>query len=80
MAILLTAGEAGGDPRLLPLLNQVSAARVGPGRPRRRPHRVLAAKAYSRPSTLAALRARGIAVGRWAARAGNGTALVGRGH
>jgi transposase len=61
MAILLTAGQAGDNPQLLPLLDEVSVARVGPGRPRQRPDRVIADKAYSHPSTRAALRARGIA-------------------
>ena len=62
MAILLTAGQAGDNPQLLPLLDQVSVARAGPGHPRSRPDRVVADKAYSHPSTRAALRARGIAV------------------
>jgi transposase len=61
MAILLTAGQAGDNPQLLPLLDQVCVARAGPGRPRQRPDRVVADKAYSHPSTRAALRARGIA-------------------
>jgi transposase len=46
---------------LLLLLDQVAVRRDGPGRPRKRPVRVLADKAYSHPSTRAALRARGIA-------------------
>jgi transposase len=61
MALRLTAGQAGDNPQLLPLLDEVSVARVGPGRPRKRPERVVADKAYSHPSTRAALRARGIA-------------------
>jgi transposase len=61
MAIVLTAGQAGDNPQLLPLLDQVPVTRTGPGRPRRRPDRVVADKAYSHPSTRAALRARGIA-------------------
>jgi transposase len=61
MAALLTAGQAGDNPQLLPLLDEVSVARPGPGRPRRRPERVVADRAYSHPSTRAALRARGIA-------------------
>jgi transposase len=60
MAILLTAGQAGDNPQLLPLLDEVAVARTGPGRPRQRPDRVVADKAYSHPSTRAALRARGI--------------------
>ncbi|WP_369134233.1 transposase [Modestobacter sp. I12A-02662] len=60
MAILLTAEQAGDNPQLLPLLDEVSVARVGPGRPRQRPDRMVADRAYSHPSTRAALRARGI--------------------
>jgi transposase len=60
MSILLTAGQAGDNPQLLPLLDQVAVGRDGPGRPRKRPERVLADKAYSHPSTRAALRRRGI--------------------
>ncbi len=61
MACVLTPGQAGDNPQLLPLLDQVSVGRDGRGRPRKRPERVLADKAYSHPSTRAALRARGIA-------------------
>jgi transposase len=61
MAVLLTAGQAGDNPQLLPLLDEVSVARVGPGRPRQRPDRVVADKAYSHPSTRQALRRRHIA-------------------
>lgn len=61
MSIILTPGQAGDNPQLLPLLDQVAVGRDGPGRPRKRPERVLADKAYSHPSTRAALRARGIA-------------------
>jgi hypothetical protein len=57
----LTAGQAGDNPQLLPLLDAVSVARVEPERPRRRPDRVVAERAYSHPSTRAALRFRGIA-------------------
>jgi transposase len=61
MSIILTPGQAGDNPQLLPLLDQISVRRGGPGRPRKRPERVLADKAYSHPSTRAALRQRGIA-------------------
>ena len=60
MSILLTPGQAGDNPQLLPLLDQIAVRRDGPGRPRKRPDRVLADKAYSHPSTRAALRRRGI--------------------
>jgi transposase len=61
MSCLLGVGQGGDNPQLLPLLDAVRVGRGGPGRPRSRPLRVLADKAYSHPSTRAALRARGIA-------------------
>jgi transposase len=61
MSIILTPGQAGDNPQLLPLLDQISVRRDGPGRPRKRPERVLADKAYSHPSTRTELRRRGIA-------------------
>ena len=61
MAVVLTPGQAGDNPQLLPLLQEISVARTGPGRPRQRPDRVVADKAYSHPSTRTALRSRGIA-------------------
>lgn len=60
ISIILTEGQAGDNPQLLPLLEQISVARQGPGRPRVTPQAVLADKAYSHPSTRAALRARRI--------------------
>lgn len=56
--MLLTEGQAGDNPQLLPLLDAIPVHRRG-GR-RRRPDRVLADKAYSHPSTRKALRARRI--------------------
>jgi transposase len=61
MSVILTPGQAGDNPQLLPLLDQVAVGRDGPGRPRTRPERVLADKAYSHPSTRAQLRRRQIA-------------------
>jgi hypothetical protein len=58
--VALTPGQAGDNPQLLPLLDQVAVGRAGPGRPRKRPERVLADKAHSHPSTRAALRRRAI--------------------
>ncbi|WP_346094607.1 IS5 family transposase, partial [Pseudonocardia benzenivorans] len=60
MSILLTPGQAGDNPQLLPLLDQIGVHRAGPGRPRKRPDRVVADKAYSHPSTRAAMRRRGV--------------------
>ena len=60
MSIVITPGQAGDNPQLVPLLDQVAVCRVGPGRPRKRPARVVADKAYSHPSTRRALRTRQI--------------------
>ncbi|GAA1329208.1 hypothetical protein GCM10009610_66280 [Pseudonocardia xinjiangensis] len=60
MSIMLTAGQAGDNPQLLPMLDQINVGRDGPGRPRTRPDRVVADKAYSHLSTRAALRERRI--------------------
>lgn len=54
------AGQAGDNPQLLPLLDAIRVPRQGPGRPRRTVEWVLADKAYSHPSTRAALRRRHI--------------------
>jgi transposase len=56
MSIICTPGQAGDNPQLLPLIDQISVQRDGPGRPRKRPDRVLADKAYSHPGTRRALR------------------------
>jgi transposase len=61
MSIVITPGQAGDNPALVPLLDQVRVRRIGPGRPRRRPLRVLADKAYSHPSTRRELARRAIA-------------------
>ncbi|MFG3716042.1 IS5 family transposase [Micromonospora sp. NPDC047730] len=60
VVVLLTPGQAGDNPQLLPLLDQVRVKTSGPGRPRKRPDCVLADKAYSSPATRRALRKRGI--------------------
>src|SRR5437763_1074559 len=59
LAIRVTAGQAGDNPQLLPVLDEI---RVPTGHhPRSRPDRVIADKAYSHPSTRKALRCKGIA-------------------
>jgi transposase len=60
MRVIMTPGQDGDNPQLLPLLDGIRIARPGPGRPRSRPDAVLADKAYSHPSTRAALRKRRI--------------------
>lgn len=57
---LLTPGQAGDNPQLVPLLDGISVARIGPGRPRCRPEAVIADKAYSHPFTREAMRRRRI--------------------
>ena len=44
MSVILTPGQAGDNPQLLPLLDQINVSREGRGRPRKRPERVLADK------------------------------------
>ena len=46
-ARLLTPGQAADSPMMIPVLEAVRVPRLGPGRPRTRPDRVLADKAYS---------------------------------
>lgn len=44
MRVLLTGGQAGDNPHLLPLLDAIAVDRIGPGRPRSRPEVVIADK------------------------------------
>ena len=60
LSVVLTPGQAGDNPQLVPLLDEIRVPRRGPGRPRSRPDEVLADKAYSHPSTRAVMRRRGI--------------------
>ena len=60
MRVIMTPGQDGDNPQLLPLLDGIRVTRPGPGRPRSRPEAVLADKAYSHPSTRQALRKRQI--------------------
>ena len=63
LSIRLTPGQAGDNPQLLPLIDDINVpARGLRGRPRRRPDSVIADKAYSHHSTRRALRRRGIRV------------------
>ena len=58
--MVLTAGQAGDSPQFATVLDRIRVPRVGPGRPRRRPDRVLADKAYSSKANRDLLRRRGI--------------------
>ena len=61
LAFTLTPGQDGDSPQLIPVLDAIRVARSGPGRPRRRPDRVLADKAYSSRANRAWLRRHRIA-------------------
>jgi transposase len=61
LSLLVTAGQRGDSPQFEAVLDGIRVARVGPGRPRTRPDRVLGDKAYSSRANRAYLRRRGIA-------------------
>ena len=60
LAVALTPGQWGDNPQLPVLLDAIRVPRLGGGRPRSRPDRLLADTAYSHPSTRRLLRRRGI--------------------
>ncbi|WP_327270845.1 IS5 family transposase [Streptomyces sp. NBC_01224] len=60
MSIVVTAGQRGDSPQFEPVLKRVRVPRAGPGRPRVRPDRVRADKAYASRANRAYLRRRGI--------------------
>nr|WP_246019362.1 hypothetical protein [Saccharothrix australiensis] len=55
-----TAGQRGDGPQFVPVIERIPVPRVGPGRARTRPDRVLADKAHSSQANRAYLRHRGI--------------------
>ncbi|MFJ3697301.1 IS5 family transposase [Streptomyces sp. NPDC090052] len=60
MSIVITAGQRGDSPQFEPVLEKVRLPRIGSGRPRVRPDRVRADKAYASRRNRAYLRRRGI--------------------
>src|SRR5829696_4987908 len=60
LSIVVTAGQRGDSPQFAAVLHGIRVPRCGPGRPRTRPDRVLADKAYSSRANRALLRCRGI--------------------
>lgn len=60
LAFLLTVGQAGDSPQMIPVLQRIRVPRPGPGRPRTRPDQVLGDKAYSSRANRAYLAQRGI--------------------
>ncbi|MFE0381805.1 IS5 family transposase [Streptomyces inhibens] len=60
MSIVITAGQRGDSPQFEAVLDGIRVPRLGSGRPRTRPRRVRADKAYASRKTRAYLRRRGI--------------------
>lgn len=60
LAVIVTAGQWGDSPQFIPVLNKIKVPRPHGGRPRTRPDRVLADKAYGSRANRAWLRARKI--------------------
>jgi transposase len=60
LSMVITAGHRGDSPQFVPVLERIRVRRSGRGRPRTRPDRVLADKAYSSQANRAYLRRRGI--------------------
>jgi hypothetical protein len=57
LAIVITGGQRGDSPQFIPVLRKIRVKRAGGGRPRSRPQRVLADKAYTSKANRAHLRA-----------------------
>ncbi|MEV5205750.1 IS5 family transposase [Streptomyces sp. NPDC053720] len=60
VSIMVTAGQCGDSPQFQPVWEKVRVPRIGPDRPRIRPDRVRADKAYASRKSRACLRRRGI--------------------
>jgi transposase len=60
LATVVTGGQRGDSPQFIPVLEAIRVPRLGAGRPRTRPDRVLADKAYTSRANRAYLRRRGI--------------------
>ncbi|KLL10080.1 transposase [Protofrankia coriariae] len=60
MSIVITAGQRGDSPQFEVVLGRIRVPRLGSGRPRTRPRRVRADKAYASRKNRAYLRRRGI--------------------
>jgi transposase len=60
LAIIVTAGQRGDSPQFIPVLEEIRVPRLHGGRPRTRPDRVLADKAYGSRANRAWLRVRKI--------------------
>ena len=56
LSVVITAGQRGDSPQFQAVLGRIAVPRPGPGRPRTRPDRVLADKAYGSRANRAYLR------------------------
>lgn len=55
VSVVVTGGQTGDNPQLLPVLDGIRVDRTAPGRPRSRPQAVVADKAYSHASSRATM-------------------------
>lgn len=60
LSLVITAGHRHDSPQFQNVLDRVSVPRIGPGRPRTKPHKVRADRAYGSRANRAYLRRRGI--------------------
>ncbi|MDH6580522.1 transposase [Kitasatospora sp. MAP5-34] len=60
MSLVITAGQRGDSPQFQVVLDRIRVPRLGPGRPRTRPDKVRADRAYGSRANRAYLRRRGI--------------------
>ena len=60
LSIVLTGGQRGDNPQFIAVIEGIRVPRLGGGRPRTRPDRALADKAYTSKGTRRYLRRRGI--------------------
>lgn len=60
MALVITAGQRGDSPQFQVVLDRIRVPRLGPGRPRTRPDKVRADRAYGSRANRAYLRRRGV--------------------
>ncbi len=60
LSVVITAGQRGDSPQFEPVLEAIRVPRLGLGRPRKRPDRVRADKAYDSRDNRSYLRRRGI--------------------
>ncbi len=60
LSLLVSAGQRHDSPQFQPVLQGIRVPRIGPGRPRTRPDKVRAGKAYGSRANRAYLRRRGV--------------------